>query len=109
MNKFGYRIAQTRAIDMDAADLTKADSVLQAVPSLQACIGCGGCTSTCSAGEFTDFNIRRIHTAFVRGQYEGLREQLDRCMLCGKCLLVCPRGVHTRTAIIEMRKELRKE
>lgn len=42
--------------------------------------------------------------AFSRGRYEGLSEQLDHCMLCGKCLLVCPRGVNIRALIMNMRK-----
>jgi heterodisulfide reductase subunit C len=50
-----------------------------------------------------------MHMAFVKGQQEGLRTQLNRCMLCGKCLLVCPRGVHTRSVIMAMRKELSPE
>ncbi len=109
MNKFGFQISTTRAIDLDSADMTAADKLLEAVPSLKACIGCGGCTSTCTAADFVDFNIRRAHNAFVRGQQEGLREQLNRCMLCGKCLLVCPRGVHTRTVIMTMRNLLTPE
>ena len=109
MNKFGFQISTTRSIDLDTADLTAAERLLEAEPSLKACIGCGGCTATCTAADFVDFNIRLMHTAFVRGQQEGLRNQLGRCMLCGKCLLVCPRGVHTRSVIMAMRKELTPE
>ncbi len=109
MNRFGFCISTTRSIDLDATDLATAERLLTAEPSLRACIGCGGCVATCTAAEFVDFNIRRVHTAFVRGQMDGLRAQLNRCMLCGKCLLVCPRDVHTRSAIMAMRKELTPE
>ena len=33
----------------------------------------------------------------------GLAAELDKCMLCGKCSLVCPRGVNTRAVIMNMR------
>lgn len=106
MNKFGFTISQTRSIDMDDLHSDKINKLLEMVPSYKWCIGCGGCTASCSAGAFTDFNIRRIHNAFLRGQYKGLDEQLQKCMLCGKCLLVCPRGVNTRSLIINMRRIL---
>jgi len=106
MNKFGFTISQARSINMDSVQTDKANALLERVPSYKLCIGCGGCTAVCTAGQFTDFNIRRIHTLFSRGQYEGLNEQLKSCMLCGKCMLVCPRGVNTRALIIEMRRAL---
>ena len=107
MNKFGFTISQGRSINLDEVRNDKVEKLLEAVPSYKWCIGCGGCTASCSAAAFTDFNIRRIHTAFFRGQYDGLDQQLQRCMLCGKCLLVCPRGVNTRALIVNMRRILR--
>lgn len=106
MKQFGYTISNGRSINMDDYRSEKVDRLLEAVPSYKWCIGCGGCTAACTAGGLTDFNIRRIHAAFFRGQYAGLDEQLTRCMLCGKCLLVCPRGVNTRSLIINMRRVL---
>lgn len=106
MKNFGFTISEGRQINADEADNSKVNRLLEIVPSFKWCIGCGGCTATCSAAGFTDYNIRRIHTAFLRGQYEGLDEKLQKCMLCGKCLLVCPRGVNTRNLIINMRRIL---
>lgn len=100
---FGFEISRTRRIDLDAAPNERYERLLGRVPSYSLCIGCGGCTATCSAGGFVDFNIRRVHTSFSRGRLHGMQEQLDRCMLCGKCVLVCPRGVNTRALIINMR------
>jgi heterodisulfide reductase subunit B len=106
MNKFGFSISQGRQINFDEIKTDKVDKLLELVPSFKLCIGCGGCTAACTAAGFTDYNIRRIHTAFQRGQYTGLEEKLQRCMLCGKCLLVCPRGVNTRSLIVNMRRIL---
>ena len=106
MNNFGFQISKTRSIDMDAADSARRAQLLASVPSYRLCIGCGACSATCSAGQFTQFNIRRIHTAFNCGQTDTLAEQLDSCMLCGKCTLVCPRGVNLRSLIIRMRQLL---
>jgi len=106
MKKFGFTISEGRSINYDEVNPDKAQRLLEIVPSYKLCIGCGGCSAACSAAGFTDFNIRRIHTAFNRAQYDGLDKQLQRCMLCGKCLLVCPRGVNTRALIINMRRLL---
>ncbi len=114
MANFGFRISTPRSIDLDNVDNAPVNRLLEAVPSYRYCIGCGGCTATCSAGQFTDFNIRKTHFLFSRRQYDRLRKEvptendLNRCMLCGKCSLVCPRGVNTRGLIVEMRKLLLK-
>lgn len=86
--------------------MRKTEQLLEAVPSYKRCISCGGCTASCSARQFTDFNIRKAHLYFKRGQYDRLEEELQKCMLCGKCMLVCPRGVNLRSLIINMRQIL---
>lgn len=40
------------------------------------------------------------------GQLGGLDKELAKCMLCGKCTLVCPRGLNLRPIIMNMRKLL---
>ena len=35
-------------------------------------------------------------------EYDTVRKSLQECMLCGKCRMVCPRGVHTRAVIHAM-------
>jgi len=106
MNRFGFSISQGRQINFDEMNNDKVERLLEVVPSYRLCIGCGGCTAACSSAGFTDYNIRRIHMAFFRAQYDGLDSQLQKCMLCGKCLLVCPRGVNTRALIVNMRRIL---
>ena len=34
--------------------------------------------------------------------------KLKKCMLCGKCILVCPRGVNTRNVVILAKKAFQK-
>jgi heterodisulfide reductase subunit C len=70
------------------------------------CIGCGGCTATCTAGNLTDFNFRKLHTLVRRGEYQGVYEQMNKCMLCGKCRLVCPRGINTRAVVMLIKRKL---
>ena len=109
MRKFGFSISQTRSIDLDQIDFSCLDELREAVPTFMVCINCGACTATCSAQQFSDFNIRKIKTMLMQGQYEGLAKQLDKCMLCGKCTLVCPREVNLRNSIVNMRRLLTKK
>lgn len=104
MANFGFSIKKTRSIQLNEAALAKFRQTVEAVPSYKNCIGCGGCTATCSARQFTDFNIRKVHFSLRRGQYESVAQELQKCMLCGKCTLICPRGVNLRSLIINMRQ-----
>lgn len=106
MENFGFSINRTRAVNLNRTDFGKVDRLMEAVPSFSRCFSCGGCAAACSARLFTDFNIRKVHCTFRRGQYDGLGRELQKCMLCGKCTLVCPRGVNLRSLIINMRQIL---
>lgn len=103
MADFGFTIKKTHAFNISETDLKLAKSLYEKVPSYKLCIGCGGCTATCSARQFTRFDIRKVHNSFIRGKYDTLSEELRKCMLCGKCTLVCPRGVNLRSLIMNMR------
>ncbi|MCR4965412.1 MAG: 4Fe-4S dicluster domain-containing protein [Bacteroidales bacterium] len=104
MADFGFSIKKTRSIHLSEANLLKFRQTVEAVPSYKNCIGCGGCTATCSARQYTDFNIRKVHFSIRRGLYDDAATELQKCMLCGKCTLVCPRGVNLRSLIINIRQ-----
>jgi heterodisulfide reductase subunit C len=103
MKDLGFSISKSRTIDLDKADLSVYQKIIDKVPSAKLCLMCGACTATCSARNHTDFNFRKIHLLFRRGQFDGLADELDKCMLCGKCRLVCNRGVNTRAIVYNMR------
>jgi heterodisulfide reductase subunit C len=103
MIDFGYTPNLSRAIDLDKNDLLLKNFLTQEVRSFAECIGCGSCAATCTAKQHTDFNILQCNFFFRRGEYDKLLAELDKCMLCGKCILVCPRNVNTRGMIIKMR------
>lgn len=104
--KFGFAISIPRSINMDVADNRLLKQLEEEVPSFKRCMNCGACSATCSARQFTDYNIRRIHSLFRMQQYQDLEKELRPCMLCGKCTLVCPRGVNLRSMIMNMKKIL---
>jgi len=108
MMDFGYQISKTGTINLDHICDKEIKAMDELVPSFKRCVFCGACTSTCSAGSFTPFNIRKTHSMFRRGQYKDLETALDKCMLCGKCTLVCPRGINLRAMVIKMRQLLSK-
>jgi heterodisulfide reductase subunit C len=98
--QFGYTVLKDATIDYDRSDRRMAAYLLEREPSINLCIGCGSCTATCTAGNFTTFNIRRVHTFIRRGETARARKELQKCMFCGKCQLTCPRGVNLRNVIL---------
>jgi heterodisulfide reductase subunit C len=105
---FGYTIQPDRQLDYDLHDMRVINYLSSLEPSFRICIGCGSCTATCSAGNFVDFNIRRFYTIFLRGETKLLKKEIEKCMFCGKCQLVCPRGVNMRNLILAIHSAIEK-
>jgi heterodisulfide reductase subunit C len=103
---FGFVVTRDRQIDFDANDHTISRIVANAEPSVNLCISCGTCAATCSAAQFTDFSLRKIILLLRRGETKTLDKEISKCMLCGKCQLVCPRNVSTRNLILQISKAL---
>lgn len=108
MINFGYKIAETRTIDYEQFDGRLLEFVLENERSFVKCLSCGGCTATCSAGNLIDFNIRKINLFLRRGSLEELSKEIDKCMLCGKCVLVCPRDINIRNVVMLIKKGIVK-
>jgi heterodisulfide reductase subunit C len=106
MVKFGYSINKDNQIDFDRNDRSLAILIREKEPTFGICINCGSCTASCSASNFTGFNFRKMCLLVRRGEVETVRQELSKCMLCGKCSLVCPRGVNTRNIIISLQEAL---
>lgn len=106
---WGYSISKARSINYDKNDKTFAAYLSKKAPDSNLCIGCGGCTATCTAGNLTPFNIRKLQMLVKRGENEEARSGIQKCMLCGKCQLTCPRGVDTRRMILAMIEYLNNE
>ncbi len=103
MNRFGFEIQADNTIDYDLNNRSIAEFVLEQEPSLYNCIQCGSCTASCPASDAGTYQFRRMHLHMRRGEIKNLAEEVSQCMLCGKCILVCPRGVNTRNVIRQIR------
>ncbi len=108
MKDFGFNLYKGRTLDYDNCDFSLKKNLEQQVPSYKRCIGCGACASSCSAAKFTNFSIVKCNMLFRNAKYDDLKQELDKCMLCGKCTIICPRGVNIRRMILEMRNLIEK-
>jgi heterodisulfide reductase subunit C len=108
MPVWGYTINNNNQIDFDLKDLKIFDRLSCSEPSIKLCIGCGTCAGVCSTGNYTQFSLRKIISLISRGEIYNLSEELSKCMLCGKCSLVCPRGINTRNLITNARLVLKE-
>ena len=99
---FGYSISKSSTIDLDQQSKDISARLLQLEPSFATCIGCGSCMATCSAGHFTTLNLRRLQLLVRRGQTDAISAEAQKCMLCGKCQIICPRGVNTRNIVLNL-------
>lgn len=103
-DKFGFAISTGRQIDYDSNSRAIAEYIIEKEPSFRRCIECGGCSATCTTGNFTGFSLRELNILIKRGENDQVLRNLKKCMLCGKCMLVCPRGVNTRNVMVMARK-----
>jgi heterodisulfide reductase subunit C len=106
VTNFGYTINPDRQIDYDRNDRRIARYVAEHEPSFRVCIACGTCTATCSAGLFVDFSLRDLIGNLKRGETRNIKTEIEKCMLCGKCQLACPRGVNTRNVILSIQRAI---
>jgi heterodisulfide reductase subunit C len=109
MDKFGFTISKGRQIDWEANSRKVADFIREREPSFNLCIACGGCSSTCTTGNYTRFSLRELNILIHRGEDSKPRKDIKKCMLCGKCSLVCPRGVNTRNVVFLARQAFQKQ
>lgn len=106
MIDFGYNINQDSQLNFDLLDRRLCEFIKSKEPSFNLCVFCGACTATCTAGKFTEFNLRTLFIRIKRGDIDGIGEEINKCMFCGKCLLICPRGINTRKVIFFIKKYL---
>ena len=106
MPNFGYTISSDRQIDYDSSDLRVARYLAEHEPSFRVCFACGTCTATCSAGLFADFSLRELIGNIKRGEIKKIKNEAEKCMLCGKCQLACPRGVNTRNLVMGIQRAI---
>lgn len=99
---FGFSFAPNRALELSAPLLPEVRSVLEAEPSIRACMACGQCAAVCTAGVFTPLAFYRLVLQLWGGDVAAVGERAQHCMLCGKCQMTCPRGVNIRNALLLM-------
>lgn len=106
MSDLSFLKTSNRQLNFEHYDTRLLDYVLKHEPSFLTCLSCGACTATCSAGNLVHFNVRRIGLSLRRGEKDLLSKEIQKCMFCGKCTLVCPRDINIRNAILLIKKRI---
>lgn len=104
MIDFGYGLTPSATLKIEDVHNPRFAKLYALEPDVVKCIACGSCAASCTAGCFTEMNLRRVILSLQRGQEKETLPMLCHCMLCGKCLLVCPRGINTRHLILSVGK-----
>lgn len=105
MVDFGYGLTPSSRIDLDKFDKRKFDTLAVLEPDVRKCMSCGSCTAVCTAGRLVPTSLRAAVQALQNGLSDKAMEMLAHCQFCGKCLMVCPRGINTRHLILSILKE----
>ena len=104
MNFWGFSISEARVIDYDKNDKSLVTAMTTEVPSSKLCIGCGGCSATCTAGNLTEFNIRKLQMLVKRGETKEVGEHLQKCMLFVNLPAFRRASIDSRRMILSMLK-----
>lgn len=83
---------------------------------IEKCIECGSCLYSCPVYLecFDERHVPRGRNHLIRALgygekvflEEATRELFDRCLLCGRCVSTCPRGVRNDLVVLRARAEL---
>ena len=104
MAGFGYTLTKSSRIDLDSRDLQKWNSLVTLEGDVLKCMACGSCTASCTAGKFAKTSLRSAILSLQNGQEKQAMEFVQSCLLCGKCLMVCPRAINTRNLLLSISK-----
>ena len=108
MTDFGFSRSESQTLQLDKQDLSLLQRIAQNDPDILTCMACGSCAASCTSGAYLPMNLRQVILYIQRGLAEEALQQTAHCMFCGKCSLVCPRGINTRPLILAIRKEISK-
>ena len=103
---FGFKIAPSSTVNLDAADTSLYNKLVEIAPDAKVCMSCGSCGATCTSAE-RGMSDRKVILGLQRGK--DVSGMLNSCMLCGKCTMVCPRGINTRHLILSLCRIYDKE
>lgn len=104
MVDFGFTLSPEKQLNLDDLDNSLFYIIAKREPTILSCIGCGSCKSTCSLSFLVHNSFREAIVHLERGDLNSALKAVNSCVLCGKCSLVCPRGINTRGIIAEIRK-----
>ncbi len=104
MVDFGFGLVPSSRINLDLFDREKYDKLTAIEPDARICISCGSCTAVCTAGQFAHTSLREALDDILNANPDKALESLRSCQLCGKCAMVCPRGINTRHLILSIIK-----
>ena len=99
---FGFSLSPSSAVNLDKVDMSLYEMLCRREPTASTCIACGSCSASCTVAAINGMSVRKVLLGLQRGQYREVEKMLSHCMLCGKCTMVCPRGVNTRHLILEL-------
>lgn len=102
---FGFSLSPSSAVNLDLVDRGRYARLLRREPTAATCIGCGSCSATCSSAQWSGMSVRKLLLMLQRDQGKQADKLLKGCMLCGKCTMVCPRGINTRNLILAAMEE----
>ena len=101
---FGYSLTPSSRIDLDKVDTTLFHKLEAMEPDVKKGIACGSCTASCSAGKFIKTSLRQAIINLQNGKNKEALTAIESCMFCGKCTMICPRGINTRNLILSINK-----
>ena len=108
MINLGYSRIESSCIDLDKHDDRLLNELVKRDSDILTCMACGSCSATCTAGRHLPMSLRKVILHIQRGNAQEEIKQTAHCMFCGKCILVCPRGINTRPLLTAIKTASKK-
>lgn len=104
MKQFGFTTLKKNSVNIYQTDKSLWQEMQTIAPEIKGCLSCGACAAACPINSASNnLSIRKTIIEMNRGI--DISSSINKCQMCNRCSLVCPKGLNTRRVFFELLKK----